>query len=280
MFEGRDELTRRDDGRALAVVCAIAALSLVVQTYAKYSETLRFGVPIGLTETWLLESTSHIAIVVVAALLPSLLALAPLKSGSWVRAAPALAGGFVAFTLCHIGLMYIARLMLFPLVLGRAYETDLFAPRNLYYEVGKDILYFPVLLLAFVVARTWGTARRAAAEAVKAAAANHRIRLKAGSGWLIIPSQDVLWAKAAGNYAEVRTSTKTHFCRTTLTELARLLTDAGGDHVRIHKSYLVSPGAISALAPTGEGDLTVTLANGETIPCSRRYKSALADLQS
>ena len=64
--------------------------------------------------------------------------------------------------------------------------------------------------------------------------------------------------------------------RLTLAELERQLRDAGVDVVRVHRSWLVNRASIAEIAPTGEGDVTITLRDGDTAPGSRRYREPLA----
>lgn len=266
----------RDDARALVVIAVLTVLSLLTQVYTRQTEVIRAGLRIDVGETWLLESTSHLIVLALAALTPLALNLAPPRFLPAHRTALISIGAFAAFAVAHVVLMYASRVALFPLLIGHAYEVQLLAPRHFLYEASKDALIFPAILLAFVAARALGAARRDAEAARREATATKKIRLKVGSGEVSLLASGVLWAKAAGNYAEVHTSGKTHFCRITLAELTDLLVAAGAPHARVHRSYVVNLDAIVASAPTGEGDLTLTLASGATVPCSRRYRSALA----
>ena len=86
----------------------------------------------------------------------------------------------------------------------------------------------------------------------------------------------MVWARAASNYVEVVTPGRTYLARSTLSELEKLLQAAGGRHVRVHRSHVVNLDKVSEITPTGEGDVTLTLETGETVPGSRRYRDAFS----
>jgi DNA-binding LytR/AlgR family response regulator len=64
----------------------------------------------------------------------------------------------------------------------------------------------------------------------------------------------------------------------TLTELERLLDDAGGHHVRVHRSHVVNLDHVRGITPTGEGDALIELDTGDTVPGSRRYRERYAQI--
>lgn len=104
---------------------------------------------------------------------------------------------------------------------------------------------------------------------------SQRLTLKCGGRVMRIEAEGFLNAKAAGNYVELRLATGQHLARMTLSVLERQLNEAGVDAVRVHRSWLVNRAAITEIAPTGEGDVSIRLSNGELIPGSRRYRDQL-----
>jgi DNA-binding LytR/AlgR family response regulator len=90
-----------------------------------------------------------------------------------------------------------------------------------------------------------------------------------------VPANDFTSARAAGNYVEVRFGNGQHLARTTLTDLEKLLTEAGIDARRVHRSWLINHACLAEITPTGEGDVTLTLADGQRVPGSRRYRDRL-----
>lgn len=89
---------------------------------------------------------------------------------------------------------------------------------------------------------------------------------------------DILAVRSAGNYVEfLLVGGELSLMRTTLTRLA----DELGSHgfLRVHRSWLVNPAHVRALAPEGSGDYALTLSGGQPVPLSRRYPDALAALR-
>jgi DNA-binding LytR/AlgR family response regulator len=68
---------------------------------------------------------------------------------------------------------------------------------------------------------------------------------------------------------------KDYLARMTLTQLEQLLGQAGNDHVRVHRSYIVHLSHVQTITPTGEGDIEIALVGGRTVPGSRRYRERL-----
>lgn len=267
---------RRADRHALALIGAMLAASILVNVASLRTEVARTGSRITLPETVTLEVTSHLAILALATLVPWMLNRWPVFGGEWRHAVPAHVGGGLAFSLLHVAAMSVSRKLLFPLVVGIPYRMNLFAPRNLIYELRKDVFTYALLLIGFVLIRIVEQRRREAEAALQTATREHKLTLKSGAAVFVVEASQILWAKAAANYVEVGTPEKTFLARMTLTALERLLHAAGPRHVRVHRSYVVNVEEIRELTPTGEGDVTLTLSDGTVAPASRRYRERLA----
>jgi two-component system, LytTR family, response regulator len=85
---------------------------------------------------------------------------------------------------------------------------------------------------------------------------------------------DIIAAKAAGNYVALLTNEAEHLHRVTISELDETL--AGAGFLRTHRSHLVRPSAIVSARVRGDDILEVTLANGATAPVSDTYRSRVA----
>jgi len=92
---------------------------------------------------------------------------------------------------------------------------------------------------------------------------------------LAVPVADVQRLSAAGNYVEVHAAGRRHLIRATLSRLAQRLDPA--EFLRVHRSHLVRASFIAAVAPWAHGDLRLTLADGEELLLSRRYRALLPD---
>lgn len=267
---------RRADRQTWLLIAAMAGVSLVVTALTRISEAGRRGFGESPMEIWLLEGTSHVVIVGLALLFPLLLNRVEVRWDRLVRTAPVLIAAWIAFTLLHVSLMHVLRAVLIPPVTGQPYAFRALDPATLGYEGLKDLFVFLLIGCGFVLGRMIAQARVDQQDRLGVARAEHKVTLRAGAAVHLVPANEITWVKAAANYAEVHTATRSIFARTTLTSLEQELKAAGGRHVRIHRSYLVNPEAVSAITPTGEGDVTVKLATGEELPGSRRFREALA----
>jgi len=128
------------------------------------------------------------------------------------------------------------------------------------------------MILTAILSRGVGS-RVLEAQAVAADALDRKfLTLKSGGRTLWLNAEEVIWAKAAGNYVEIRTAGACHLVRLTLVALEALLAAAGCGHVRIHRSAIVKRSAIREIVPTRTGDVTVVLRTGEIFKGSRRYR--------
>lgn len=267
---------KRADARALLLVLVMASISLVVTALTRLTEVSQRGWPEGWAEIWLLEGTSHLVIVGLAAAFPRLLDQVELRPERLMRAAIVVVGAYLAFTVLHVSLMHLLRALLFPVILGQVYVFRALSPATLGYEGLKDLFAFLLIGSAFVLGRMIEQARTDQQGRLGFARTERKITLRDGAAVHIVRAEDIVWAKAAANYAEVYAVQRSFFVRTTLTSLEQELKAAGGRHMRIHRSYLVNIDSVAAITPTGEGDVTVRLATGEELPGSRRYREALA----
>lgn len=267
---------RRADKWALLLIAAMTAVSLAVTALTRIAEAARRGFGESAAEIWLLEGTSHLVIVGLATLFPLLLNRLDVRWDRLLRSAPVLIMAWLVFTLTHVSAMHLLRAALFPMAIGQSYVFRALDPATLGYEGLKDLFVFLLIGCGFVLGRMIEQARLEQQDRLGTARTEHKITLRAGAAVHLVPAHEIVWAKAAANYAEVHTATRSIFARTTLASLEQELKAAGGAHVRIHRSYIVNPASVISITPTGEGDVTVKLATGEELPGSRRYREALA----
>lgn len=91
----------------------------------------------------------------------------------------------------------------------------------------------------------------------------------------LISRSTVRWVEAQGDYARLHTKEDSHLVRIPLAQLEEHWSDAG--FVRIHRSYLVSLGAITELSMGASGYTVVLGDDEERLPVSRRHTRALKD---
>lgn len=100
-----------------------------------------------------------------------------------------------------------------------------------------------------------------------------RFLVKVGDRTLIVPAQDVRWAKSDGNYVDLFTASGTHTIRETITALEAQLDPAR--FVRVHRRVIVAIDFIKELQPWFAGDQVLILRDGTKLRVSRTRREAL-----
>lgn len=187
------------------------------------------------------------------------------------------------FSLLHTLGMALLRNGL-SLLLTLDYRFDVSVP-VLIYEGRKDMVTYLVICGVFLL---FGHGRPSpvlpvstpspTAVPAPAAAGAAPFDIRDGSRLWRVDVSDILAVRSAGNYVEfLLRAGGQPLMRTTLTRLAATL--GGHGFLRVHRSWLVNPSHVRALAPEGSGDYALTLSNGQCVPLSRRYRDALAALR-
>ena len=90
----------------------------------------------------------------------------------------------------------------------------------------------------------------------------------------LIAAGDIAWLQAQANYVGLHVNGHDYLLRSTLTDFLTQLDPAR--FVRVHRSYAVNLDAIAVIEPLDSGDARLVMKDGSTVPCSRRYRDALA----
>lgn len=90
----------------------------------------------------------------------------------------------------------------------------------------------------------------------------------------LIAANDIAWLQAEANYVGLHVHGHDYLVRSTLTDFLTQLDPAR--FVRVHRSYAVNLDAVAEIEPLDSGDARLSMKDGSTVPCSRRYRSALA----
>ncbi|KQW79323.1 hypothetical protein ASC89_13620 [Devosia sp. Root413D1] len=225
---------------------------------------------------FILELTSVLAMVALAPLVILFERRVPFTAETWRSALFWHALGSIVFSLLHIVLFIALRTVAFASILGMSYSffTDL--PTDLLYEYRKDIFPYSVLILMLGLQRSLEEHRREAEAARADARQTGKLTLKAGGRTIFLDAASLDWASAAGNYVEIRANGATHLARISLAALEQLLSDAGVDVARVHRSHLVNRAKVREIAPVRDGDFTIRMADGSELRGSRRYRQELA----
>lgn len=273
----REHRAQRD-----AVIRAFLAYSViilgfwVVNSLSNITEAERGGGVAHVAEIWFLEGTSTAFVLLLFWPISWLESRYPVGETRWPVAIPVHVIGSLAFSAIHVGGIALARDGLWPLLFDGQY--DFFGDGVglvFVYEYRKDVMAYAVILFLLYIFRTVEQHRMDAEAARREAQVRHRVTLKCGGRTVLAEADGFLFASAAGNYVEATFATGTHFARLTLRELETQLRAAQVDAVRVHRSFIVNRSAIAEIAPTGEGDVVITLTSGAQVPGSRRYRAAL-----
>ncbi|GDY36384.1 LytTR family DNA-binding domain-containing protein [Acidovorax sp. NB1] len=90
----------------------------------------------------------------------------------------------------------------------------------------------------------------------------------------LIAATDIAWLQAEANYVGLHVNGHDYLLRSTLTDFLAQLDPTR--FVRVHRSYAVNLDAIAVIEPLDSGDARLTMKDGSTVPCSRRYRDGLA----
>ncbi|MGB1198425.1 MAG: LytR/AlgR family response regulator transcription factor [Thalassotalea sp.] len=96
------------------------------------------------------------------------------------------------------------------------------------------------------------------------------LAIKDGSEVSRVPTQDILWIDAAGDYMCVHTSGNTHILRKTMKQLEEMLDPKL--FVRSHRSTIVNKNYIEKFCSQLNGEYFLVMNNGKELKVSRSYK--------
>lgn len=268
---------RTADRQSFLFLAALVLLSLIVEATSLQIEAARAGASLRWWKPWLVEGTSHAALLMLFPFFAMVLTRAPISPSTWRWALPFHVAALLGFATVHVLLFVALRTLGFWVIAGEPYGFRLTDPMVWLYELRKDAFTYVLIQLLIGLNRA-AHCRGLERDAARAdARASGRLALKCGGRTLSIDAGEILFAKAAGNYVEVHTKERAHLARTTLSALQELLGDAGSRPVPVHRSYVVNLDHVREVVPTGTGDARIHLESGMAVPGSRRYRAALSE---
>ena len=102
-----------------------------------------------------------------------------------------------------------------------------------------------------------------------------RFVIKASGRVFFVPTGEIDWIEAAGNYVKLHAGTDAHLFRETMNAIeARLNPDL---FYRIHRSHIVNIERVRELQPWFNGEYVVFLKDGTRLTLSRGYREKLQD---
>ncbi len=253
----------------LLVIAVITLIIGIVNVQTSVKDAADLGQQVSALQEAIGEFTSVAVLILLLVPVFAFFDSFPLTRTTWKRRLLPYLIFSVVFSAVHIFLMVMIREVLWPPLLGGDYQFFTTGFAEALYEYRKDAVTFGLHLMV------WELQRQVLQAKASATATAEPITLKSGATTIMLQPSEFLYAKSAGNYAEVTSSAGTQLARITLSELAGLLQKKGCDAVRIHRSVIVNRSAIMETAPIAGGDVTVKLRSGETLRASRRYKNAI-----
>jgi DNA-binding LytR/AlgR family response regulator len=264
---------------AWALAAALMALVTFVNVMTLLDDAHARGVHIPVALPLTLETTSAVAALASLVIVVIALRIAPPGRGPWWRTIAVHAVGTLAFSVAHVTLMTLLRIVVFALA-GHRYNFSL---SELPYEYRKDLLSYLVIGGIFWLAareRERAAARQSERTAAPAAegGAPATFDIRDGASILRVPVGEILAAQAAGNYVEFALEDgRRPLMRVSMGQAQAALAPHG--FLRTHRSWLVNGARVRALTAAGSGDFRLDLGCGLTAPLSRRYPDALSRLR-
>ena len=100
-----------------------------------------------------------------------------------------------------------------------------------------------------------------------------RLVVKSGGRVFFLPTEEIDWIEAEGNYVSVHTPKKSHLLRETISSLEAQLDPK--KFIRIHRSTIVNLSRVQELQSWSHGEYRVILYNGTELTLSRNYRENL-----
>lgn len=251
----------------------IAGQIINVWSYATEHERTGAGAPVVKVAFW--EFSSTLVILTLVPLVIRAVSMAMPGQHDWKRLLAVHVPGVLLYSALHILGFVMLRKIGHAVFWGEAYIFTDNPMREFAYEFRKDVFTYVIIAAFIVLGRQFAQMKADLAIARRDAAATKQLSVKSGGRTLYVTVADILAANSSGNYLELKTVARTLTLRMTLAALEDQVSAAGGQVVRVHRSWLINPSALRELKPTGSGDAVAVLENGDEVPVSRRFRERL-----
>ncbi len=171
----------------------------------------------------------------------------------------------------NIGLLIGLRLVFYVWLLDRPYAFFSDPWTNLQMEVMRALTITFVISILCELFHSWRSAYEYRI--------SRQINIKSGQSTLEMNGDDILFIKAAANYAEIHTRQGVQMVRATLQNLTDQFAEKHIALPRVHRSYLIAPHAVLSMEATRAGDCKMLLWDGTIITASRRYKPGIRAIE-
>lgn len=250
------------------IIAGITLVIAAVNVSTKLSDAAGFGATMAWQNPVTTEYSSALALIVILPIVFAFFALHPVSPKNWQKLLLPYVAASIAFSLAHVMLMAGIRTAVWPLLFSVPYNFFADGWGVLLYEYQKDAITFLTFVLLAQLQRQIILPKTKEPQP-------EPIMLKSGAATILLQPTEFLFAKSAGNYADVTSLSGTQLARITLTKLEATLQAHGCDAIRVHRSCIINRAAIMETTPIAGGDLMVKLRGGDCLRASRRYKNAL-----
>ncbi|WP_125076277.1 LytTR family DNA-binding domain-containing protein [Pseudoxanthomonas sp. SGT-18] len=249
-------------------------------------ELWRRGAGIPTWEPLVWEGSSALVLLLLVPVLAWFTGRFPLYWHLWRRRLALYAAASVVLCVVHVLAMVAPRELVYR-ALGSDYQ---FGPwlRGLVYEYLKDVRAFFLIVVVMegyrALLRRWqgeASLPEAAPPAPDAGPADaeparpERFLVRKLGREFLVPTGEIEWLQASGNYVNLRVGGRDYPLRSTLARVEEQLDPRA--FARIHRSYMVALAQVASIEPLDSGDARVHLKDGSVLPCSRRYRQALRE---
>lgn len=234
-------------------------------------------------EPWIWELTSSLALLVLVPMVVLATRRWPFRIDVWRSSLKAHLLLSIPFCLAHVGIMVGLRTLVYA-EMDSHYHFGTDWLQQLGYEYLKDFrTYFlfvgMISFYGFFVRRLQGEASLLAepdeGPPVEPVDRPERFLVRKLGKEFLIAAREIEWLQASGNYVNLHMRGRDYPLRATMAGIEERLDPQR--FVRVHRSYLVNLDYLLEIEPLETGDARLTMRDGATVPCSRRFRHQLRE---
>lgn len=266
----------------IGIWVVVIALNTVFNGMVSWLDHGRGAHKVATIEPWIWEISSSVALLILAPFVVMATRRWPFRFDSWRQSLKVHLVLTLPFCLIHVGAMVGLRKLAYAM-LGAHYDFGNW-PVQLGYEYLKDFrTYFifvgSICLYGFVLRRLQGEATLLAepdeGPPVEPVERPERFLVRKLGKEFLIAAREIEWLQASGNYVNLHVRGRDYPLRATMAGIEERLDPQR--FVRVHRSYLVNLDYLVEIEPLETGDARLTLRDGATVPCSRRFRNQLRE---
>ena len=273
-----DQYMARRRWWGLAIVLIFVLVSFGANMGTELIERARHGNAGHPLEPWILEGTSHLAMLLAIPLVFWFDRRFPIGGERWLRNLGAHTLFSVVFSLVHVTLMYWGRVGMYKLG-GAYYRWDNW-PGEFGYEYLKDfrtylLIIVLICLYRFILMRLQGEAGFLAENDISTATNSDRFLVKKLGREFLVRIDEIDWIESCGNYVNLHVGDRVYPLRETRIRIDERLVPLGFQ--RVHRSAIVNLDRVAEIVAFDTGDGEARLRTDARVPVSRRFRQELRE---